>query len=117
MAHAGQVHLLLPHAADSSFPSDHAAAAFAIAVVLVAVHRRLGSLLLLTAALIGFARVYVGDHYPGDVLVGAGVGVAAAAVLLFFSWPGQVTARVVESILVRARLQPRPTAGHRRLRS
>lgn len=44
VARPGQVHLLLPHTADSSVPSDHAAAPFAIAKVLTASHRKLGGL-------------------------------------------------------------------------
>ena len=56
---------------DSSFPSNPAAAAFAIAVAVWAVNRRLGSLLLAAAALYGFARVYAGVHYPLDIVSGA----------------------------------------------
>jgi undecaprenyl-diphosphatase len=56
---------------DSSFPSNPAAAAFAIAVAVWAVNRRLGSLLLTAAALYGFARVYAGVHYPLDIVSGA----------------------------------------------
>src|SRR5258708_37075263 len=82
MAPSSTVHVLLGHSTDPSFPSDHAAAAFAIAVVLVALHRRLGIAALLVAALMSYARVYVGDHYPGDVIAGALVGAAAAAVIL-----------------------------------
>ncbi len=56
---------------DSSFPSNPAAAAFAIAAAMWAVNRRLGSLLLTAAALYGFARVYAGVHYPLDIVAGA----------------------------------------------
>jgi undecaprenyl-diphosphatase len=56
---------------DSSFPSNPAAAAFAIAVAVWAVNRRLGSLLLTAASLYGFARVYAGVHYPLDIVSGA----------------------------------------------
>lgn len=56
---------------DSSFPSNPAAAAFAIAVAVWAVNRRLGTLLLTAAALYGFARVYAGVHYPLDIVSGA----------------------------------------------
>ncbi len=56
---------------DSSVPSNPAAAAFAIAVAVWAVNRRLGSLLLMAAVLYGFARVYAGVHYPLDIVSGA----------------------------------------------
>ena len=79
--HPGAVHVLVAHTRDASFPSDHTAAAFAIAIVLLAFHRRLGVLAVLAAALVGYARVYVGDHYPGDVVGGALVGVVAALVV------------------------------------
>lgn len=76
------VNVLLDRSSDPSFPSDHAAAAFAIAVVAVLVCRRLGLLALLLAVLISYARVYVGLHYPGDVLGGAAVGLVVAVVVM-----------------------------------
>jgi undecaprenyl-diphosphatase len=80
-AHPGSVTTLLSRSADPSFPSDHAAAAVAIAVVLFLAHRRLGGLALGLAALVCIARVYVGAHYPGDVLTGALIGVGVAGLL------------------------------------
>ena len=77
-AHPGTVHLLVKHVADSSFPSDHAAAGFAIALVLALRHRRLGAMALGFAAVMSYARVYVGNHYPGDVAAGMVVGILAA---------------------------------------
>jgi len=50
----------------------------AVAAILVMTHRRLGALLLLGSALISYARVYVGDEYPGDIAGGVVVGVASA---------------------------------------
>lgn len=82
LAHPGQVHHLLGHSTDSSFPSDHAAAAFAISGVLVAYHRRSGFVVLAAAALVAYARVYVGDHYPADVLSGAAIGAGVGFVLV-----------------------------------
>jgi len=77
-AHPSTVHLLVKHVADSSFPSDHAAAGFAIALVLALRHRRLGAVALGFAVVMSYARVYVGNHYPGDVAAGMLVGVLAA---------------------------------------
>jgi undecaprenyl-diphosphatase len=78
-AHA--VRLLIPPSPDPSFPSDHALAAFAIATAVAWTRPRLGWGLAVAATLLGVARVFVGAHYPGDVLAGAllgsGIGVLA----------------------------------------
>lgn len=70
--------LLLKPSHDPSFPSDHATFAFAVAVAIVLVNRRVGITALIVAAVLGFARVYVGEHYVGDVLAGALIGGATA---------------------------------------
>ncbi|MFI5836624.1 phosphatase PAP2 family protein [Micromonospora sp. NPDC051300] len=78
------VHQLIPHAAGPSLPSDHATAAFALAFAVGAfLSRRWGVALTALAAVIGFARVWTGVHYPGDIVAGAlvaAVAVAAVAV-------------------------------------
>ena len=70
---------------SSSFPAGHAATAFAGATLLSYVEPRAAPALVALALLIGFSRVYVGVHYPSDVLagaaIGASVGVAAIVVL------------------------------------
>jgi undecaprenyl-diphosphatase len=80
---------LFPHAADSSFPSDHTLAGFALATPFLLASRRLapalaGSGLLILALLIGLARVAAAIHYPSDILGSAllGVGLAAGALAL-----------------------------------
>lgn len=78
-AHPGSMHLLSAPSLDPSFPSDHAAAAFAIAFAVLAFSRRAGLAFLVVAALIAASRVALGLHYPSDVLAGAVVGWAAAA--------------------------------------
>ncbi len=78
IAHPGSVHILISHANDGSFPSDHAAAGFAIAMTLWIMHRRWGTFALVVAAVMSYARVFDGVHYPGDVLAGAVIGLAAA---------------------------------------
>lgn len=72
------VHQLVAHAADYSFPSDHAMLAFSIAFSVLLVKRTIGMLLLVLAILTSFSRVYVGVHYPADI-AGAAVLSAAAA--------------------------------------
>ncbi|WP_176556284.1 phosphatase PAP2 family protein [Rubellimicrobium rubrum] len=66
----------------SSMPSDHAVLFFALATGIFAVHRTLGSLAFLHAAMVvSLPRVVVGVHYPSDILVGALAGVTVAALL------------------------------------
>src|SRR3954471_15622240 len=63
---------------DPSFPSDHASAAFAIAFAVFLFDRVVGSIFLAAALVIGVGRVFVGAHYPADVLAGSLVGLASA---------------------------------------
>jgi len=75
---------------SSSFPAGHAATAVAGAVLLSSLRPRLAPLFLLFALVIGWSRVYVGVHYPTDVLGGALLGAATGAVavlLLRFGAP------------------------------
>lgn len=58
-----------------SFPSNHASNMFALATFLSYNYSRLGLLYFSTAALVGYSRIYVGSHYPFDVLGGAIWGV------------------------------------------
>ena len=64
-----------------SFPSGHAALSFSAAVVLAHALRRGRAAWYLLAALIAFSRVYIGVHYPIDVVVGTLVGLAVGYVV------------------------------------
>jgi undecaprenyl-diphosphatase len=75
----------IPKPASTSFPSGHSTDAFFLASFLAVLYPRLWPLYYTVAVLIAFSRVYLGVHYPGDVLagavIGAGLGVFAASSL------------------------------------
>jgi undecaprenyl-diphosphatase len=66
---------------DLSFPSGHAATSFAGAALLATFVPRLAVQFFVLATLIAWSRVYIGVHYPSDVLAGALIGLAVAFVL------------------------------------
>lgn len=100
LAHPGHVHMLIARSHDPSFPSDHATGAFALAVGLWLYDRTLGTILLVAAAILSFSRVYVGTHYPGDVVAGALMG-GGVAVLLYLV---PATRRLIELVARRVAL-------------
>lgn len=77
---AGVGHTLIAHVADSSFPSDHATVLAAVAAVLILASetRLAGAALAVLWLPMAWARVYVGVHFPSDLLGGAIVGVCSA---------------------------------------
>jgi undecaprenyl-diphosphatase len=94
---------------SSSFPAGHAATAFAGATLLSYLAPRATPLFLTLAAAIAFSRVYVGVHYPGDVVAGAVIGVAVGmvAILLLAFMRNRVSGKPV-SLWPHAQLTGRP---------
>ncbi|MEU9365815.1 phosphatase PAP2 family protein [Streptomyces avermitilis] len=73
-----------PH--TTSFPSGHSASAAAFATGVALESTGYGALVAPLAAAVAFSRVYVGVHYPGDVLAGMAIGAGAAALTCRW-WP------------------------------
>lgn len=86
-------HFYFPH--DPSFPSNMAAAAFGLALAVWLMNRRVGTWLLVMASLVCLSRIYVGIHYPSDILGGFLVAVVAVGVIYFMFWLFKVLLRLV----------------------
>lgn len=71
---------LIVHAANNSFPSEHTSVSFAVAISLILSRNGLWPIALALAVLVGFARIFVGVHFPADVLAGAALGSLAGLV-------------------------------------
>ncbi|MEE2979438.1 MAG: undecaprenyl-diphosphatase [Pseudomonadota bacterium] len=86
---------LLPHAPDSSFPSDHLTALWTVAFSLMwnARLRRVGVLLALLGVPMAWARIYLGVHYPFDML-----GAAAVSALCAWLCSGRVAHTLSEPL-------------------
>ncbi|MGN0156613.1 MAG: phosphatase PAP2 family protein [Lachnospiraceae bacterium] len=76
--------LLIEKQKDFSFPSGHSASSFASAVVLYkTLPKRYGVIILGMAFIISLSRLYVGVHYPSDVIAGIMIGtITAIAVIM-----------------------------------
>ncbi|MEZ0067743.1 membrane-associated phospholipid phosphatase [Streptacidiphilus sp. MAP12-20] len=97
-----------PGVGDWSFPSNHATIAAAAAAALWVVNRTMGIIAAALALLMAFARVWVGAHYPHDVVVGLLVGVAVALPVMLLA------RRYAPPLVVRLQsgvLRPLLTAG------
>lgn len=64
------LNLLVSKGGKWSMPSNHASNIFSLAVILSYFYDRIKIPLFVLASLIGISRVYVGVHYPGDVIIG-----------------------------------------------
>lgn len=73
--------ILISEPSDYSFPSGHTCSSFAAALAMLKVSdKKLGIAACILAVLIAFSRMYIGVHYPSDVLAGALIGAFSAFV-------------------------------------
>ena len=97
---AGITHLIVPPSIDWSFPSDHAAASFAVAAAfLLRGTRARGILLLIGAIGVALSRTYVGTHYVTDTLGGAITGAFGALIVSIAYREGTRLDRRLTSVL------------------
>jgi undecaprenyl-diphosphatase len=89
---------LVPTPHTGSFPSGHSATAFACATVIAWASPRLAVPAFVLAALVAWSRVYVGVHWPLDVIGGSALGVLVSIALL-------------KLVAARPRLRPGSPAG------
>ena len=90
-----------PSRSNSSFPSSHAANAFALAVILSRRWRRGWPVFLALALVVAYSRMYLDRHYLSDVVAGAAIGAASAA--LTVRWLGD---RLLPATIQRAKKPP-----------
>jgi undecaprenyl-diphosphatase len=89
------VHLLVNCGSGYSFPSSHAVNNFCGAVILSFFFPRASVWLYTFASVVSFSRIYVGVHYPADVLGGAVVGICCGLVMIvLFLWVERIMRRV-----------------------
>ncbi|WP_165972129.1 undecaprenyl-diphosphatase [Paenibacillus piri] len=72
---------LIAHKATSSFPSNHATGVFVIAAVILLNRRPIGWVFFMLAVCVGFSRVWVGVHYPLDIIGGMVNGMLCAFII------------------------------------
>lgn len=65
-----------------AFPSGHTSRVFALVTVLGQKYKRWRIVLFVFASLIGFSRIYIGAHYPLDVIAGAALGIGVSFIVL-----------------------------------
>lgn len=79
------VHQLVAHAADSSFVSDHTTLVFAIAWTLFIRNDGWKYPTLIWATIVGLSRIYVGVHYPADIIGSMLLSFITSSLVIYFS--------------------------------
>lgn len=82
------VYLLTGCGHSFSFPSSHSVNSFTLALLIGLFERKLLIIAILAASLVAFSRVYLGVHYPSDVIAGALAGIGIGYAAYWISSPG-----------------------------
>jgi membrane-associated phospholipid phosphatase len=100
-------HVVGPLLRYGSFPSGHAAASISagLAIAHYCSSRAIGALVLTIAVLIGLSRIFVGAHFPADVLGGMICAVGVLVILVSTAWPD-----------LEKHVAPRPSLSRKRFR-
>ena len=93
------VNLLFYKPTDPSFPSNATVVIFALALSIFSADKKIGLVALILASIYGFLRVFVGVHFPFDVLAGAFIGIASVVVLKKFDVYLMEVVRFVRKLL------------------
>ncbi|WP_297520712.1 phosphatase PAP2 family protein [uncultured Clostridium sp.] len=78
------LHPLISLPTSYSFPSGHASSAFAGALIIAYMLKKWAIPAYITAILIAFSRVYVGVHYPSDIIIGSILGTISSVIIIVF---------------------------------
>jgi undecaprenyl-diphosphatase len=76
-----RVGILIPSKMDSTFPSKHTLLVFAISTSIFLYDRVLGSVMWILSVLTGFSRIWVGHHYPSDIIGSAFIASMTSIIL------------------------------------
>jgi membrane-associated phospholipid phosphatase len=97
---------LISHAADASFPSDHLAALGAVTICAWLASRRLGIATAIIAAVVAFARIFVGVHYVSDVIGGVVLGLLCGGLMWWLTSLAPSVFERTDRVLVSCHLRP-----------
>lgn len=84
-----RVGILIPSKLDSSFPSKHTLLVFAVSASIFLYDRVLGSILGVLSVLTGFSRIWLGHHYPSDIIGSAFIANMTSIIVAKFTNEGR----------------------------
>ncbi|MCX6779910.1 MAG: phosphatase PAP2 family protein [Candidatus Magasanikbacteria bacterium] len=95
---------LIPHKPNNGFPSDHTLLASAVAMIIWHFNRKLGSVLMISALLVGLARVYVGVHHYLDIFASLAISSITVIIMERNIWPKIKNHHIVYKIFEKLRI-------------